>query len=189
MSLALVCFRGVFRVVVLLCVQSASISNLGALRPQGSTARLDGLDLSGGKGLAMEALGELVAVKVDALGGLDRRELRGRCAANAGVGGGDGLAQRTKLLGVVAVRAKSGVRRSERLGKLVGRRRRMRLGSVVNRRRNGPLSKELDGRGALGVLGSLAQDSGGIHRGGGWVLWWLGVGFVGSLGSVGNGRR
>jgi hypothetical protein len=105
-----------------------------ALRPQGSTARLDGLNLGGGKGLAVEALRKLVAVKVDTLGGLDRGELRGRCAANAGVGGGDGLAQRTKLLRVVAVRAEGGVGRSKGLGELVGGRRRMRLGSVVNRR-------------------------------------------------------
>lgn len=67
-------------------------------------ARLYCLDLGGGQRGSPEATGQVVAVKVLALGGGDRAQLVAGGAANAALRQGlDGLAQGTKLLGVVAV--------------------------------------------------------------------------------------
>lgn len=103
------------------------------LREHSGTARLDGLDLGEGERGAVEAGGELAAVEVDALGRGDRPEVGASLAANASVGGRDGLAQRPKLLRVVAVRAEGGVRRLEVGRERLGRRRRMGLRRVIDR--------------------------------------------------------
>jgi len=58
----------------------------------------------------VEAGGKLVAVKVVALGRSDGAELGARSTADTGTLGADGLAEGTKLLGVVAVRAEGAVR-------------------------------------------------------------------------------
>lgn len=78
---------------------------------QDSAASLDGLNLSSSERLAVEAGGQVIAVEEDSLGGSDRAELGAGVAANTRVGL-DGLAQRAKLLGVVAVGAECGVGRA-----------------------------------------------------------------------------
>ena len=75
----------------------------------GSTACLNGLDLVGRQNGPMEAGGQLVAVEEDTLGRDDGAEVGTRRAADAAIGGRDSLAQGTKLLCVVAVRAEGGV--------------------------------------------------------------------------------
>lgn len=76
---------------------------------QGRATGLDGLDLGRGEGDPAEALGQLVAVEVDALGGLDGAQVRRGLRADA-ADGADGLAQGAVLLRVVPVRGERGVR-------------------------------------------------------------------------------
>lgn len=94
-------------------------------------ARLDGLNLGRGQGLAVEACREIVAVEEDALRSGDRAEVRASSAANAG--GLDGLAKRPELLGVVTVGAERRVGRGgEGFRQGVGGRSGMGLGRVVD---------------------------------------------------------
>lgn len=96
-----------------------------------ATAGLDSLNLGLGERLATEAGGELVAVKVEALGGLDGAKSGAGRATNAGLLTADGLAKGAVLLGVLAVGAEGGGRTPVG-GERVGGRGRVRLGSVVD---------------------------------------------------------
>lgn len=76
---------------------------------EGGATALDGLYLGGAELGAAEALGQLVAVKVDACGGVDGAQVGAAVAAD-GVDGHKGVAQRAVLLCVVAVAAEGAVR-------------------------------------------------------------------------------
>ena len=117
----------------------SSASQPASSSEQGSAAALEGLNLGLGDGGAPEAGGQLVAVKVDALRGLDGAQVGAGGAADAGVGGGlDGLAEGAELLSVVAVGAEGAVGGGllvvlgEVLGEGVGGRGRVRMGRVVD---------------------------------------------------------
>ena len=96
-------------------------------------ARLDGLNLGGGEGRAVEAGREVVAVKVVTLGRRHGAEVGTGQTADTAAARLDGLAERPKLLGMVAVRAERRVRRGEALGERAGRRGRVRVRCVVDR--------------------------------------------------------
>lgn len=97
------------------------------------TTRLDRLDLVESKRGSVEAGGQVVAVKVVALGRIHWAKLGASSAANTGLGL-DGLAEGTELLSMVTVGAEAGVGRSadEGVGEGVGRRLRVRLTAVVD---------------------------------------------------------
>lgn len=127
------------------------------------TASLDSLNLSEGQASAVEALGEVAAVKVEALRRGNRAQGRASVSADASIST-DGLAEGTKLLGVVTVGRERSVGRlapvgRERLRGSGG----VRLRRVVDGRRNSASADEANGRSALGMLSSLAEDSGGEH--------------------------
>jgi hypothetical protein len=108
-----------------------------------SPARLDGLNLGGGEGRAVEAGREVVAVKVVALGRRHGAEVGPGQAADTAAARLDGLAERPELLGVVAVRAERRVRRGEALGERAGRRGRVRVRGMVDRSCPGSVSAAL----------------------------------------------
>jgi len=130
------------------------------------TTRLNRLDLVESKRGSVEAGGQVVAVKVVTLGRAYWAKLGASSTANAGLEL-DALAEGTKLLSMVTVGAEGGVGGSagEGCGEGVGGGLGVRLTAVVDRRRNRALSNEANGRAALGVLSSLAEDSGGKHVG------------------------
>lgn len=105
---------------------------------EGSTAGLDGLNLSHVERSAVEAGGQLGCVEIDASGRGDGAQIGTGGAANAGART-DRLLEGTVLLGVVAVGAEgavaggSGGRAGEALGELASGRGGVRLGGVVNR--------------------------------------------------------
>lgn len=101
--------------------------------PGRGTAGLNGLNLVSGQGGTVEAGREIIAVEVDTGGGSNRAKSSTGIAANTGVGA-DGLAEGTKLLGVVTVGAERGVGGTVGEGsrKGVGWRSGVGAGSVVN---------------------------------------------------------
>lgn len=106
---------------------------------EGSTTRLDSLNLGGAEGGAAEPSGELRDVKGNAAWGLDRAQAGSRGTANAAVGA-NRLLEGAVLLSVVAVGAEGRVCRrgravavvSETLGERSAGRCRVRLGGVVD---------------------------------------------------------
>ena len=121
---------GRFGLISILINEPSSLCRF-LLRLSKATARLNSLDLGLGERLATEAGGELVAVKVEALGGLDGAKGGAGGATNAGLLTADGLTEGTVLLGVLAVGAEGGGRAPVG-GERVGGRGRVRLGGVVD---------------------------------------------------------
>lgn len=109
------------------------------LAEHGSAARLDGIDLGGSQGAALEAGGETRGIEENTLGSLDSTEVSTAGATNATVRS-NALLERTMLLGVVSVGAEGSVARGggavavagPGLGELAKGRSGMRLGSVVD---------------------------------------------------------
>lgn len=109
------------------------------LAEHGSAARLDGIDLGGSQGAALEAGGEPRGIEEDTLGSLDSAEVGTAVATNTTTIS-DGLLERAMLLGVVSVGAEGGVARGggavavagPGLGELAKGRSGMGLGSVVD---------------------------------------------------------
>lgn len=109
------------------------------LAEDGSAARLDGIDLGGRQGAALEAGGELRGIEENTMGGLDSAESSTAGGTDTAVSA-DGLLERAMLLDVVSVGAEGGVARGggavavagPGLGELAKGRSGMRLGSVVD---------------------------------------------------------
>ena len=97
-------------------------------------ARLNGLDLGLGPGQPLEALGELGAIEVVALGSLNWAEGAAGNTANVAAR----LVQRAVLLGLLAVAR-------ERIGKRAGGRSGMNLRSVVDFWRRMSATQAIDG--------------------------------------------
>lgn len=107
------------------------------LAQEGSTPRLNGLNLGEINGLAAETGRELGNVKEDAGRGSHGTQICARGTANARLAGSNGLLQRTMLLGVISVGAEGGVAAGGGTGgkgvrQLAGGRGRVRLGGVIN---------------------------------------------------------
>ncbi len=117
-------------------LQSFPQALLGSCK-SGSTSRLDRLDLGQGQGRAAEPSRQVVAVEEATLRGRYWAEIRTRVAANAAAADRDGLAERSVLLGMVAVGAEGVVRGlvggRERGGKRLRRRLGVRVRGVVDR--------------------------------------------------------
>jgi len=139
---------------------------MGHLADEGSTARLNGLDLSGTEGDAAEASGELRDIEESAIRSGDRAEAGTGGTTNA-VLGSEGLLEGAVLLGVVTVAAEGVVGGRGRavavvgevLGEAAGRGGRVRLGGVIDVGRDGARTEEPDEGSALGVHSSLAKSS------------------------------
>lgn len=109
------------------------------LADEGSTAGLNGFDLSSGEGSATEAGRELGDVKGNAVGSTNRAEAGARGTTDAALSA-NGLLEGTMLLGVVAVGAERGVSGgsraisvvSEALRERAGGRGGVRLGRVID---------------------------------------------------------
>ena len=105
---------------------------------EGCAAGLDCLELGHGDGLAAEASRKLVAVEVEALGGVNGAKLKAGETTDARlvISVADGLLEGTVLLGVLAVAgeasAATALGAAEILGELARGRLGVRLGGVVD---------------------------------------------------------
>lgn len=146
----------------------------GHLTHEGSTARLNCLNLGSAEGRAAEAKRELGDVESNAVGSMNGAKAGARSTADAATSA-EGLLEGTVLLGVVTVGAEGVVHGRSRAAAVVGkalRKRssgggRVRLGGVVNVGRNSARTDELDEGNTLSVDSSLSESSsGGEHYGG-----------------------